>query len=234
MDLEYQFIEIIFGSKIKINVVLRKVLEFNIFWNNIVLGGFLKINVKFYELSEVVVWFEEYLMFMVYVKIELDEFVIVWIKEGVIDKVMVVSILKKVDFNVLDILFEDKELLVLDGLIDFLESQMKEWVSGFVKVLREKGKIILVDVELQYRVGGVQFCFFFEMELEGIKWYYGFVGLLVLLFKDEYIILIDELEFFLYLDLYLYFILFFLINVEKLQLLAIINYWELLDNWDVF
>lgn len=233
-DLEHQFTEITFGSKIKTDAALRKALESNTLWNNTVLGGFLKINAKLHELSEAVAWFEEYLMPMVYTKTELDDFVTARIKEGAIDKATVVSILRKADFNVSDILFEDKELPIPDGLIDFLESQMKERASGPAKALREKGKITSVDVELQHTVGGAQFRLPFEMESEGTKRYYGFAGLLALLLKDGHIIPIDELESSLHPDLYLHFILSFLINAEKSQLLATTHYRELLDNRDVF
>ena len=122
-DLEHQFTAISFGSKIKTDAALRKTLESNTLWNNTVLGGFLKTNGKLQELSEAVDWFSEYLMPMVYTKTELDDFVTARIKDGTIDKATVISILKKADFNVSDILFEDKELPLPDGLIDFWKAK---------------------------------------------------------------------------------------------------------------
>lgn len=233
-DLEHQFTEIRFGSKIKTDAALRKALESNTLWNNTVLGGFLKTNVKLHELSEAIAWFEEYLMPMVYTKTELDDFITARIKDGVIDKATVISILKKADFNVSDIFIEDKELPLPDGLIEFLESQMKERASSQVKALREKGKVTSIDVELQHTVGGAQFRLPFEMESEGTKRYYGFAGLLALLLRDGHIIPIDELESSLHPDLYLHFILSFLINAQQSQLLATTHYRELLSNRDVF
>lgn len=233
-DLKHQFTEISFGSKIKTDAALRKALESNTLWNNTVLGGFLKTNVKLHELSEAIAWFEEYLMPMVYTKTELNDFVTARIKDGTVDKETVISILKKADFNVSDILIEDKELPLPDGLIEFLESHMKERASSQVKALREKGKISSVDVELQHTVGGAKFHLPFEMESEGTKRYYGFAGLLALLLKDGHIIPIDELESSLHPDLYLHFILSFLINAQKSQLLATTNFRELFDHRDVF
>jgi len=100
--------------------------------------------------------------------------------------------------------------------------------------LREKGKITSVDVELQHTVGGAQFRLPFKMESEGTKRYYGFAGLLALLLKDGHIIPLDELESSLHPDLYLHFILSFLINAQKSQLLATTNFRELFDHRDVF
>lgn len=233
-DLENQFTAISFGSKIKTDAALRKALESNTLWNNTVLGGFLKTNGKLQELSEAVDWFSEYLMPMVNTKTELDDFVTARIKDGGIDKATVISILRKADFNVSDILIEDKELPIPDGLIDFLESQMKERASGTAKTLGEKGKITSVHVKLQHTVGGAPFRLPFEMESEGTKRYYGFAGLLALLLKDAHIIPIDELESSLHPDLYLHFISSFLINARKSQLLATTNFRELLNHSDIF
>jgi AAA15 family ATPase/GTPase len=233
-DLEHQFTAISFGSKIKTDAALRKTLESNTLWNNTVLGGFLKTNGKLQELSEAVDWFREYLMPMVHTKTGLDDFVTARIKDGTIDKATVISILRKADFNVSDILFEDKELPIPDGFIDFLESQMKGQRNDPIKALKEQGKITSVDVELQHTVGGAPFRLPFEMESEGTKRYYGFAGLLALLLKDAYIIPIDELESSLHPDLYLHFLSSFLINVRKSQLLATTNFRELLNHRDIF
>jgi len=233
-DLENQFAAISFGSKIKTDAAFRKALESNTLWNNTVLGGFLKTNGKLQELSEAVDWFKSYLMPMVYTKTELDDFISTRIKDGAIDKATVVSILMKADFNVSDILIEDNELPIPDGLLNFLESQVKGRDSSPVKALREKGKMTSIDVELQHTVGEAQYRLPFDMESEGTKRYYGFAGLLALLVKNEHFIPTDELESSLHPDLYLHFILSFLINAEKSQMLATTHYRELLDNRDVF
>lgn len=233
-DMEHQFTEITFGSKIRTDAALRKALESNTLWNNTVLGGFLKTNVKLHELSEAVNWFSECLMPMVHTKTELDDFVTTRIKGGLIDKEAVISILKKADFNISDIFLEDKELPLPDGFIDFLESKMERRESSQVKSLKKTGMISAIDVELQHTVGGAHFRLPFDMESEGTKRYYGFAGLLALLLKDRAVIPIDELEASLHPDLYLHFILSFLINAQKSQLLATTHYRELLGNRDVF
>ena len=59
-NLETQFTEITFGSKIKTDKIFEKTLESNTLWNNTVLGGFLKTNIEIQELKEATDWFENY------------------------------------------------------------------------------------------------------------------------------------------------------------------------------
>src|SRR5690606_35947686 len=65
-NLSSQFTEITFGSKVSKDRAFEKSLEANTLWNNTVLGGYLKTNIDFKELQEVVDWFENYLNPLVY------------------------------------------------------------------------------------------------------------------------------------------------------------------------
>src|SRR5690606_26013823 len=98
-----QFTEITFGSKISADKVFEKTLEANTLWNNTVLGGYLKTNIDLQELQEVVDWFGNYLSPLVYTRTELEGFVTSSIDKGEISKSDVVSILRKADFNISDI-----------------------------------------------------------------------------------------------------------------------------------
>jgi AAA15 family ATPase/GTPase len=53
-DINKQFTEIKFGSKIKKDKTFEKTLESNTLWNNTVLGGFLKTNMDSKELKDVI------------------------------------------------------------------------------------------------------------------------------------------------------------------------------------
>ena len=53
-DVDKQFAEIAFGSKIKKDKTFEKTLESNTLWNNTVLGGYLKTNIESKELKVVV------------------------------------------------------------------------------------------------------------------------------------------------------------------------------------
>ena len=117
-DLTNQFTEISFGSKISKDKTFEKHLEANTLWNNTVLGGFLKTNIDFKQMREIIDWFDNYLQPLVYSRTELEGFVTSGIKNNLISKSDVVTILKRADFNISDVVIEEKEEKIPDGWIE--------------------------------------------------------------------------------------------------------------------
>ena len=232
-NLTNQFTEITFGSKISKDKTFEKNLEANTLWNNTVLGGFLKTNIDFKELQEIIDWFKNYLRPLVYTRTELEGFVTSRISENEISKSDVVTILKKADFNISDIVIEEAEEKIPDGLIEFLKKQVKA-PSDKIKELEEKGKITSINIEFEHTVNSTKYTLPLEYESQGTRRYYGFAGLLALLIKNPTVFPIDELEASLHPDLYLHFILSFLLNSKKSQIIATTHNREILDNKDVF
>ncbi len=232
-DFEKQFSEIKFGSKISIDKSFKKTLESNTLWNNSVLGGFLKTNIEIKELKEVTDWFSNYLKPIVHTTTELDGYVTSEIESSDINKKDVISILKKADFNISDIIINKEEKDIPDGLIDFLEKKVKAPVER-VNELKNKGKITSLDIELEHTVNGSKYNLPFEIESQGTQRYYGFAGLLSLLIRGSISIPIDELESSLHPDLFTHFLLSFLINSKKSQLIATTHNREILNNKDIF
>ena len=232
-NLSSQFTEIAFGSKISTNKAFEKALEANTLWNNTVLGGYLKTNIDIKELQEALDWYEKYLSTLIYTKTELDRFVTSKISANEIAKLDVVTILKKADFNLSDILIKEEEKDIPDGLIEFLKDQIKA-PNEKIKELEEKGKVTSINVEFEHTVNNVQYTLPMEQESQGTRRYYGFAGLLALLIKDATMFPIDELEASLHPDLYLHFLLSFLLNAKKSQLIATTHNREILDNKDIF
>lgn len=232
-DFEKQFSEIKFGSKITIDKSFKKTLESNTLWNNSVLGGFLKTNIELKELKEVTDWFANYLKPIVHTTTELDGYVTSEIESSDINKKDVISILKKADFNISDIIINKEEKDIPDGLIDFLEKKVKAPVER-VNELKNKGKITSLDIELEHTVNGSKYNLPFEFESQGTQRYYGFAGLLSLLIRGSISIPIDELESSLHPDLFTHFLLSFLINSKKSQLIATTHNREILNNKDIF
>ncbi|MBK7131152.1 MAG: ATP-binding protein [Crocinitomicaceae bacterium] len=232
-DFEKQFSEIKFGSKITIDKSFKKTLESNTLWNNSVLGGFLKTNIELKELKEVTDWFSSYLKPIVHTTTELDGYVTSEIESSDINKKDVISILKKADFNISDIIINKEEKDIPDGLIDFLEKNAKAPVER-VNELKNKGKITSLDIELEHTVNGSKYKLPFEFESQGTQRYYGFAGLLSLLIRGSISIPIDELESSLHPDLFTHFLLSFLINSKKSQLIATTHNREILNNKDIF
>ncbi len=232
-NLSNQFTEITFGGKISADKVFEKTLEANTLWNNTVLGGYLKTNIDLKELQEAVDWFGNYLSPLVYTRTELEGFVTSRIDNNDISKADVVTILKKADFNISDIVIQEEEQTIPDGLIDFLKKQVKT-PSDKIKELEEKGKLTAVNIEFEHTVNNVKYTLPLELESQGTRRYYGFSGLLALLIKNSMAIPIDELEASLHPDLYLHFLLSFLLNSKNSQIIATTHNREILDNKDIF
>jgi len=228
-----QFTEISFGSKISTDKVFEKTLEANTLWNNTVLGGYLKTNIDLRELQEVVDWFKNYLSPLVYTRTELEGFVTSRIDNNEISKSDVVTILKKADFNISDIIIQEEEKDIPDDFIEFLKKQVKA-PNEKIKELEEKGKLTAVNIEFEHTVNNTKYTLPLEFESQGTRRYYGFAGLLALLIKNSTAFPIDELEASLHPDLYLHFILSFLLNSKNSQIIATTHNREILDNKDVF
>jgi AAA15 family ATPase/GTPase len=232
-DINKQYTEITFGSKIKKDKTIEKNLEANTLWNNSVLGGFLKTNINIKELKEAVDWFKDYLRPLIYTKTQLEGFVTSKIDKGEVSKLDVINILKKADFNISDIVIQEEEKEIPDGLIDFLKRQLKD-SSNDVKKLEDKGKITSVNIEFEHTVNQVAYTLPIELESQGTRRFYGFAGLLSLLIKNSLAFSIDELEASLHPELYIHFLLSFLINSKKSQIIATTHNREILNNKDIF
>ena len=231
-DLKHQFSEIKFGSKIKKDKTFKKTLESNTLWNNTVLGGYLKTNIDFIELNEAVDWFSNYLKPLVYTRTRLEGFVTSIIEDKEIQKKDVIRILKKADFHISDILIQEEDEELPEGFIDLVEKL--EISNDRIDKLKEKGKITSVNIDFEHTVNGKKYSLPIDLESQGTRRYYGFAGLLALLIKKNNIIPIDELESSLHPDLYIQFILSFLVNSQDSQILATTHNREILDNKDLF
>jgi hypothetical protein len=232
-DQNKQFTEITFGSKIKKDKTFEKTLESNTLWNNTVLGGFLKTNIELKELKEATDWFKNYLNPLIFTRTELEGYVTSRIDKTEIEKDLVVSILKKADFNISDILIHEEEKDLPDGFLEFIEKQLKT-PDEKIKELKNKGKITSVNLEFEHTVKNKKYSLPFEFESQGTRRYYGFAGLLSLLIKNSVAFPIDELEASLHPELYIHFLLSFLINSKKSQIIATTHNREILTNKDIF
>lgn len=207
-DIEEQLTKISFGDKITLEKSAQQVLELNTLWNNTVLGGFLKTNISFEELRQVTDWFWNGLKPMVAPQTELGRYVTDKIDEKKIAKEEVLEILKKADFNISDIIIEQRK----DSI----------W------------EIDRINLFSEHTVNNISYKLPMEQESEGTKRFYGFAGLLALLIRSSTVFLIDELESSLHPDLYTHFLLSFLQNAKQSQLIATTHNRELLADRDIF
>lgn len=225
-NLETQFTEITFGSKIKIDKVFEKNLESNTLWNNTVLGGFLKTNIQLKELKDVTDWFEYYLKSLIRPKASLDRFIIKQLEESKIRKEDIIQILQKADFYISDILIEKDE--EIEDKIDFEDSIKK------MKSFRRIKEMLSYQIQFEHTLDNEKFNLPFKLESEGTQRYYGFAGILSLMIRNSCIFPIDELESSLHPDLFTHFLLSFLVNSKNSQIIATTHNREILNNKDIF
>ena len=234
-NLKTQFAEIEFGSKFNIDSTTKKTLAANTLWNNTVLGGYLKTNIELKELQEVTDWFNITLAPTVFSQTNLEKVITQGIDKGKISKENVLSILKKADFNISDIIIERKKEPISEDFLSLIKRDTTFISSEQDKkeILQEKA-ISVVNLELEHEVNDIKYSLPFEEESQGTKRYYGFAGLLALLLSRSSVMPIDELESSLHPDLYLHFMLSFLLNAKNSQVIATTHNREILDNKDIF
>jgi AAA15 family ATPase/GTPase len=232
-DLDKQYAGITFGRKIKADKIFEKTLESNTLWNNTVLGGFLKTNMESKELQDATDWFANYLKPLISSKTELDAYITSRIEKSEIKKNTIIHILKNADFNISNILVEEGKEDIPEGLLEFMEQQ-SDIPKEKLDELKKKGKITAVKLEIEHIVHNEKYSLPFNFESQGTQRYYGLAGILFLLIKESVAFPIDELETSLHPDLFVHFLLSFLVNSKNSQIIATTHNREILNNKDIF
>ena len=236
-DLERQFVEIKFGSKMTKSKAVKQSLTANTLWNNTVLGGYLKTNVDSKELQEVADWFKLYLKRMVQPQTSFEDLIFFQMEDGEILSSDMIPILQQADLHISDIVIQSREIVGRQEVEDFLSlinDHHSVMSKGDVIELREEAKAVIKKVMLEHTVNGEKYQLPLAEESRGTKRYYDFAGLLALFIKDPRAMLIDELETSLHPDLYRHFIVSYLLNTKDSQILATTHNRELLDDRDLF
>ncbi|RMG88059.1 MAG: ATP-binding protein, partial [Bacteroidetes bacterium] len=224
-DLKNQFSEIKFGRKIKVDKGTLKALEANTLWNNTVLGGYMKTNIEIAELKAVSDWFKDFLHPLVYPDSKLNAFVTSLIERGEIKAENIVSLLRKADLNISNIMIAKEEIALPEGFLELIE-------EATPAVNEEYEKITITRLNLEHSVNNRKYPLPFELESSGTKRYYAFAGLLNLLIQSSGAIPIDELGASLHPDLFKHFLLTFLANAESSQIIATTHNREVLNDKD--
>lgn len=232
-NLSHQFTEIAFGSKLKVDSAFEKTLVANTLWNNTVLGGFLKTNIDFKELQNVIDWFGTYLNPIVNANTILERYVTSKIKKGEIAKNNLVDILKKADFHISDIKLYEEEEELPDYVFEILKKQVED-SKGKMEGIEIEKKRKTVSLKFEHTVGQSTYSLPFELESSGTRRFYGFAGLLTQLINEPSILPIDELESSLHPDLYEHFLISYLMNSTASQIIASTHYRDILDNKNIF
>lgn len=232
-DLKNQLAIINFGNKTKIKKETEKALATNTLWNNSVLGGYLKTNAEIKDLKNVIDWFSDYLQPIILTSTDLERYVTSRIDNSEIKKSDILNILKKADLNISDLVISKEENDIPDGFVEFLEKQINK-PNERIEKLKKKGKFTIIDLQFEHTVDKEKYYLPSAYESHGTMRYYGFAGVLSLLIRDSVAVPIDELEASLHPELYVHFLLTFLMSSSKSQLIATTHNREILNNRDLF
>ena len=226
---------IIFGNKIEKRKNLKESLELHTLWNNSVFGGFMKSNVDSQELSSAHYWFDEVLANFFSTKADAKDFFTEQLDLKRLNKRVILSILKKADINIFDIEISKRED---SKLIELLESSIKKTKDQdkikHYKNLLNSDFTINRNLHFFHNVNNNLYKLNLGQESDGTQRYFEYSGLLSLLLSKQSIFLIDELEFSLHPDLFQHFLLTFLVNSKKSQIIATTHNREILNNRDIF
>lgn len=235
-DLQIELAKIEFGNKIKVSKSAKEALESNTLWNNTTLGGFSKTNINIEELLDASNWFRHYLETLINPQSNIPK----QLKER-LDRNQnigaLIQILKKADFNISDIL-EKEETFEISNIPDFLENherfyKRKDHKDREFQVIANS-RLLTKIVEFEHTVNNKQYTLAFDMESQGTQRYYELARVLYMLVKDSVLLPIDELESSLHPDLFTHFLLSFLTNSKKSQIIATTHNREVLGNRDIF
>jgi AAA15 family ATPase/GTPase len=148
-------------------------------------------------------------------------------------KKIVLQILKAADLRISDIAEKKNENLSTDEARNLISTVMKglqysDTQIATFNVINQK------KLEFEHTVQNKRYSLPLELESQGTQRYYGSALLLCLLITKTSIINLDELEAALHPDLYIHFLLTFLVNAKSSQLIATTHNREILNKKDLF
>lgn len=229
------------GSKANLAAKDLAILEGNTLWNNTVLGAFAKSNVNWPELLQVQKWFSDTLQQMIAPETDLMDFANGVLESDPIYKALMVSLMGKADVQIEDILVEKSEEDLADQeiVITFPKDSGALLKENIIKLPVKNAKLterLLTFVHKTKSVDGTDYKYErlpWNVESHGTQRYYSLTAILTLLIKTSRITTIDELESGLHPDLMKHFLLTFLFNSHKSQLIFSTHNLQLLDEQDI-
>lgn len=232
---EKELTTIKFGGKIDIKRSLEKLIEAQTLWNNTVVGALIKTNFDVEDLSNVVYWFADFTNFF-NTNSDSKDFFATQIDLNKINKNIIISFLKRADFNISNLEINKKE-----------DSQLRQFLLSSIKEAKndnEKSRYIeMLNSEVVFNrqlyffhtVNNIEYKLNINQESLGTQRYFEYAGLLSILLQEQTVLPIDELESSLHPDLFNHFLLTYLVNGKKeSQLIATTHNREILNNRDLF
>lgn len=247
-DIEKRLSKIQFGSKIKIPVREKDLLESNTLHNNTVIGAYAKTNVDIPELEKLNRWFNVFLLGMITSAHNLTEVTASLIDQNPLINKWINSFLNKADYQISKVNVSDASNQVSIPLDEAFPPDFSDrfFPSGsYSKQTGLKSSSTTTTTTTKYFGGPSQRKIDFIHKLKdknyslpiltesnGTKRYFGLGGPLYELIHNSSLLCVDELETSLHPDLMKYFLQVFLLNAKDSQLLITTHNVSLMENQD--
>jgi AAA15 family ATPase/GTPase len=247
-DIEKRLAKIQFGSKIKVPVREKDLLESNTLHNNTVIGAYAKTNVDIPELEKLNRWFNIFLLGMITSTHNLTDVTVSLIDQNPLINKWINRFLNKADYQISEVNVSDSNNLISVPMDDVFQN---EFGSRFLSqgsyskqtTIKLKtgsstpkffgGGSVQRKIDFVHTVSGDKsYPLSILSESSGTKRYFGLGGPLYELIHDSRLLCIDELETSLHPDLMKYFLQVFLLNAKKSQLLVTTHNVSLMENQD--
>ncbi len=234
-DEERELTSIRFGRKILKRKHLEESLEIFTLWNNTVVAGFLKSNVEKFSPVEAVI--NNLINYFIDEHTSLEQNVSNLISDSFINKKFILNVLKKADFNIVDINVEINKIPYSDQQVDSISRFYTDEGKSLLFKLHKNQDLYHSEVKTEF-IHSSKERFYnipISMESDGTRKYYGISSILNDLIFINSIQCVDELESSLHPDLFNHFLLTYLVNGKKeSQLIATTHNREILNNRDLF
>lgn len=234
-DEERELTSIRFGRKILKRKHLEESLEIFTLWNNTVIAGFLKSNVEKFSPVEAVI--NNLINYFIGEHTSLEQNVSNLISDSFINKKFILNVLKKADFNIVDINVEINKIPYSDQQVDSISKFYTDEGKSLLFKLHKNQDLYHSEVKTEF-IHSSKERFYnipISMESDGTRKYYGISSILNDLMFTNSIQCVDELESSLHPDLFNHFLLTYLVNGKKeSQLIATTHNREILNNRNLF
>ena len=219
-DKEKRIPNIVFDKEQKVDPLIQKQLSILTLSNETVLAGFSKISADIPALRNSCDWFGYKLDMLLPPQTPLYMIAADYIDNKSIKTQAMVNALKRADFNISDISIEEK-----GSVNDFLQGILNSYVEEREWTINVDGEDVVSDgdipkIMIKHKTDQAEFVLPDRLESEGTMRYFGLMGILLHLSDSEGLfMMIDELDMSLHPELYEAFIVSFLKNVKRSQLL---------------
>jgi AAA15 family ATPase/GTPase len=247
-DMKKRLAKIQFGSKVKVPVRERDLLESNTLHNNTVIGAYAKTNVDIPELEKLNKWFNIFLLGMITSTHNLTDVTVSLIDQNPLINKWINTFLNKADHQISEVNVSDSDNLISVPLEDVFQNEFgsrffaqgsnskRSTVKPKTGVSGPKffgGGSVQRKIDFVHKVSDDKsYALSILSESSGTKRYFGLGGPLYELIHASRLLCIDELETSLHPDLMKHFLQVFLLNAKNSQLLVTTHNVSLMENQD--